>query len=188
MTSFYNEFELERLGLKKIGKNVKISKKSSIYQANEIEIGDNVRIDDFTVLSGKIKILNNVHIACYSAIFASDYNVIFEDFSGLSSRVTVYSSSDDYSGLSLTNPTVPNKYKNIKGKVIRFGKHSIIGASCVILPGAEIAEGVALGSMSLLNKKTESWSIYAGIPAEFIKKREKKVLELEKQYYEENLI
>ena len=54
--NYYSEKELKRLGFKKIGKKVKISKKSSIYYPKNISIGDYSRIDDFAVISGKIKI------------------------------------------------------------------------------------------------------------------------------------
>ena len=39
MSNFYNEVELKNLGLKSYGENVLISKKCSIYGAENIEIG-----------------------------------------------------------------------------------------------------------------------------------------------------
>ena len=70
MNSFYSNEELKQLGLKSFGKNVLISKKCSIYGADKISIGNNVRIDDFCILSGKIVIGNYVHISAYSALYA----------------------------------------------------------------------------------------------------------------------
>jgi len=55
--AYYTEEQLQNLGFKYIGKNVKISDKASIYNCDQIEIGDNSRIDDFCVVSGKIKIV-----------------------------------------------------------------------------------------------------------------------------------
>ena len=72
MDSFYSQNELLELGFKKIGTNVLISKKSSIYNAQNIEIGDNVRIDDFCLLSGTIKLGNYIHIGAYSALYLVD--------------------------------------------------------------------------------------------------------------------
>ena len=63
--AFYTEEELHHLGFKALGKNVKISKRASIYNPELIEIGDHSRIDDFCVLSGKIRIGRNVHIAVF---------------------------------------------------------------------------------------------------------------------------
>lgn len=48
---FYTREELERIGFKSIGENVLISDKTSIYSPQNISIGNNVRIDDYCVLS-----------------------------------------------------------------------------------------------------------------------------------------
>lgn len=102
-----------------------------------------------------------------------------QDFSGLSSRCVIYAESDDYSGKTLTNPTVPEEYQElIEGKVI-LRKHVIIGSGTTILPGVEIGEGSAVGSMSLVNKTLDAWGIYAGIPCQYKKERSKKLLEAE---------
>lgn len=181
MSSFYTEEELKKIGFKSMGENVLVSKKASIYGPERISLGNNVRIDDFTFLSGNIQIDDYVHISAYSSLVAGNQLIHMKDFSGLSSRVTVYAVSDDYSGKHLTNPTVPNEYKCIYGKDIIFEKHSIIGTNSVILPGAYIAEGVSIGAMSLLTKETEAWGIYAGIPAKRIKNRDRTLLELIKK-------
>lgn len=169
----------------KIGKNVVISMKASIYNPDNIEIGDNVRIDDFCILSGGSGLIigNNVHIACYSALFAGA-GIIMEDFSGLSARVTLYSESDDYSGETLTNPTIPMKYKKINRGQIILRKHCIIGVNSTVLPGVIIGEGTSVGAYSLVKSNCEPWSIYAGIPAKRIKGRKKNMLELEKRFFE----
>ena len=49
--AYYTEEQLNQLGFKYIGENVKISDKASIYNHDQIEIGDNSRIDDFCVIS-----------------------------------------------------------------------------------------------------------------------------------------
>lgn len=181
MSSFYEREELEQLGFKKLGEDVLISKKTSIYSPGKMEIGNHVRIDDFCFLMGEISIGNHVHIAPYSNLVAGDAGIVMEDFSGVSSRVSIYAVSDDYSGEFMTNPTVPAEYTNvIKGKVT-IERHSIIGASSVVLPGVVIREGSSCGSMTLVNKSTEEWSINVGIPFRKIGDRSKKLLEKEQQ-------
>jgi len=181
-TSFYTEEELKGVGFAKIGKNVLISRKASIYSPELIEIGNNVRIDDFCILSGKIKIGNYVHIAAGCYLFAGDAGIELNDFSGLSSRVAIYAVSDDYSGDFLTNPTVPEEYRHvIKGKVV-LGKHVLVGSGTTILPGVFIDEGAAIGAMSLVSKNIGSWKIAVWIPARVINDRSKKLLELERKF------
>ena len=131
-TSFYSEDELKKIGFKSYGKNFLLSKNTQIYGASNMVIGDNVRIDDFCVISGKVTIGNYVHIAVNCAVFAGSTGVVFEDFTGLSSRSAIYAESDDYSGEYLTNPTVSEKYKHIiKGQVV-IGKHVVIGCNPVV--------------------------------------------------------
>ncbi len=185
-TSFYTKEELEKIGFKMTGHNVLISQKASIYGASKICIGNNVRVDDFCILSGNITLGNNVHLAAYSALYGGDAGIQIDDFANISSRVCIYAVSDDYSGYTMTNPTVPEKYKHIQNESVYIGKHVIIGSGCTILPGVTLAEGTALGAMSLCKISTEEWKIYAGIPARIIKDRRKELLDLEREYLNEN--
>ena len=172
MNSFYSIDELKEIGSKEIGDNVLISRKSSIYGAKNISIGNNVRIDDFSILSGNISIGNYVHIAAGVMIFAGEEGVVLEDFVGVSSRTAIYAVTDDYSGDALTNPMVPDEYRNIIGGKVILKKHAV-------------GEGASVGSMSLINKNIEDFTINVGIPAKFIKKRNNKMLLLEKQLIDE---
>lgn len=46
-----------------------------------------------------------------------------------------------------------------------------ICAKAVVLPGVKCQEGAVLGAAAVASKDLESWSVYAGSPAKFIKKR-----------------
>ncbi|MDR1699135.1 MAG: acyltransferase [Prevotellaceae bacterium] len=177
MTSFYSEKELLELGLKSFGRNVFISRKCSIYSPAKISIGDNVRIDDFCVLSGEIALGNNIHIAAYCALYGA-FGIEMEDYTGLSPRCTVFSATDDFSGDYLISPMVDKSKTNVTGGKVLIKKYSQIGANCVIFPGVTIEEGCAVGTMSLINRSLEGWGIYAGIPAKRIKDRKKGLLKL----------
>ena len=90
MSSFYSEEELRQIGLKRFGKNVLISRKASIYSPEEIEIANDVRIDDFCVLSGKISIGSNIHISVYTGLFGGKSGIYLSDFTTISSRCMLY--------------------------------------------------------------------------------------------------
>jgi len=182
MNSFYSKKELVEIGFRSIGENVLISKKVSIYGASKITIKNNVRIDDFVILSGKIEIGNFIHVAAYSALFAGDEGIFLKDFSNISSRVSIYAISDDFSGLSLTNPMVSDDYKQLEKGRVMIDRHVVIGASSIVLPNVVIGEGVAIGSMSLINEPLDSWGVYIGVPARRIKERSKRLLQLEKEF------
>lgn len=180
--TFYSAEELKELGLKKYGYNVLISRNAILYNPEFLEIGNNVRIDDFTTISGRVILGDYIHIAQFCGLYGGSEGIMMDDFSGLSSRVVIYATSNDYSGESMTNPTVPEKYKvTDKNMAVFLQKHVIIGAACVILPGVTIGEGSSVGALSLCSKSLEAWGIYAGSPAKRIKERSSKLLELEEK-------
>lgn len=187
LNSFYNSYELRELGLKGLGENVLISNKVSIYGAKNIIIGNNVRIDDFCILSGNITIGSYIHIAAYTALYGGDKGIVVEDFANLSSRISVYSISDDYSGETMTNPMIPDKFKNVQSEEVIIKTHVIIGSGCVVLPGVVLKEGSSFGAMTLINRSSEPWSINAGIPFKKIRSRSKNVLKLEQDFKRECL-
>lgn len=178
ITSFYKEEELKQLGLKSYGKNVLISRKCSIYSPYNISIGNNVRIDDFCILSGNITLRNYVHISAYCALYGGESGIEFMDYSGISARGTIYAESDDFSGNSMTNPMLPTEKRNvIKGKVI-VEEYVQIGAHSIVMPNVIIRQGCAIGAMSLVNHSLDEWGIYASVPAKRIKERSRKLLDL----------
>ena len=186
MNDFYSAEELKLIGFRKIdGEHIYISKKASIYGADKISLGDYVRIDDFCILSGRIEIGNYIHIAAYSALYGGTEGIFIEDFANISSRVSIYSISDDYSGNSMTNPMVPDQYKNVQSEPVYIRKHVIVGASSVILPGTELKECSAFGCFSMINHDSEAWSINTGIPFHKIKERNKEPEILERKFLSE---
>ena len=183
--SYYTEEELSEFGFKKIGINVRISSKASIYNPESIEIDDNSRIDDFCIISGKVNIGKYVHIAPYCLVAGGSEGITFDDFSGLAYSVQVFSQSDDYSGRTMTNPTIPSRYKKEIKKAVHISRHVIIGASSIIFPGVTVAEGCSVGAMSLVNKTTVPWGIYVGNPAKRVKSRRQDLLALETSFMSE---
>jgi acetyltransferase-like isoleucine patch superfamily enzyme len=185
-SSFYTPAELKKLTFKAIGKDVLISRYARIYSMKTIEIGSNVRIDDFCLLSGKIKIGNHIHISAYASLCAGENKgIVLEDFVNISERVAIFSKTDDFSGATLTNPTIPEKYKNVVEAEVIIKKHSIVGVGSAIMPGVILGEGSVVGARTFVKKSTEPWGVYVGAPARKIKDRKKDLLELEKQFLKE---
>ena len=180
--AFLSAEQLQQMEFKALGVDVLISDKASIYNPEQISIGDHSRIDDFCVVSGRVNIGRNVHIAVFCNVAGGTEGVTLDDFSGLAYGCQVFSQSDDYSGATMTNPTVPSQYKNEKKSPVKIGRHCILGTFAVVFPGVEIAEGTAVGAAAVVTKSTDEWSIYAGNPARRVKDRKKDLLELERDY------
>lgn len=184
MSNFLSEKELAEIGLKAYGKNVLIGRHVVLYSPGKLTLGDNVRIDDFTIISGKVTMGSYIHVSQFCGIYGGDEGIVMEDFSGLSAKCSVYAVSDDYTGHSMTNPMVPAKYKPTSiSKAVHIGKHAIVGCNSVVLPGVDIPEGAAVGSLSCVTRSLEPWSINIGIPAKKKSDRAKDILDLEKQFW-----
>jgi len=183
--NFYTNEEIKKIGFKHIGVNVLLSRKASIYGPSNISIGSNVRIDDFCILSGKIEIGDYVHIAPYTALTGGTAGIFISDFVNLSRKIEIFAISDDFTGETLNNPMVPDKYKNMTNAPVFIRKHVLMGPGSVVLPGVELSEGTLIGAMSFVNKSTIAWKVYAGIPAKPIKDRKKDSLKLEQEFLRE---
>lgn len=154
-------------------RNIRIHKTAVLVETSGWEFGHNIRIDPMVVIScADLRIGRHVHVAVGSSIIGAEA-VRIGDFANLSGGVRVYTSSDDYSGESLTNPTVPRDMSNVHHAPVWIGAHAILGASAVVLPGTNIGDGVALGALSLASGVLDKWTIYAGVPAKRIKERKK---------------
>jgi len=182
--SFYGSKELESMGFQHVGEGAQVSSKASLYGVDRISLGARCRIDDFCILSageGGIMIGRHVHIAAMCTLIGKG-KIEVCDFAGISGRVSVYSSNDDYSGSCLTNPTVPEEFRRTDNRDVTIGRHAIVGAGSVVLPGVTIGEGAAVGALSLVNRSLEPFGVYAGRPAKHIKERSRALLDAEQRF------
>lgn len=178
--SFYSRNELLDLGLAAVGSNVLISRKASIYSPSTLTVGNNVRIDDFCILSGIITLGSNIHIAAFCALYGK-FGISMADYTGLSPRSTIFSATDDFGGNFLISPMVSDEFTNVVGGLVALEKFVQVGAGSIIMPKVTLGEGSATGSMTLVNKSLEPWIIYTGIPAKPMKPRQKGLLDMVKR-------
>lgn len=177
--------EVIALGFKHVGVGVRISSKASIYDCDRIEIGDYSRIDDFCVISGLVSLGKYVHVTAQCLLAGGSPGLEVGDFSAFAYGVKIFTQSDDYSGATMCTPAIPRKFKSETFLRTTVGRQVIVGTGTVVLPGANIAEGCAIGAMSLLHKPTESWGIYTGVPATRMRDRKKTLLDLEAEFLRE---
>jgi acetyltransferase-like isoleucine patch superfamily enzyme len=185
--AYLSREQILHCGFLSVGDNVLISDKASIYDPEHISIGENSRIDDFCVLAGNISIGHNVHITAFCNIAGGRAGVAIGDFATFAYGCHVIAQTDDYSGHTMTNSTVPAEYKNETSLHTVIGKFSILGAGSIVLPGAHIAEGVSAGAGSVFTKPTDPWTIYVGVPARAMKPRKRDLLLLAQEYQNDSI-
>lgn len=176
-TSFYTDYELSELGFRSVGINVLISRKASFYNINCMHVGNNVRIDDYCILSGEIELGSNIHIGAYSALYGS-MGIVLKDNTGISPRCSLFSAMDDFGGDFLIGPMQLEQLTNVTGSQIILNEYSHCGSNCTVFPGVIFEEGSVSGAMSLINKTLPAWTISVGIPARVIRERSRNLLHL----------
>ena len=82
--TFLTQDALTAVGFRSLGRNVKISDKASISDAERISIGDNTRIDDFCVVRGAVTIGPYVHFAVFCNLVGGRARITIGDFAGVS--------------------------------------------------------------------------------------------------------
>lgn len=184
MIGYFSDVELVDLGFGSLGENVRISKTSTLYNRSQIHIGNNVRIDNFCVVamsgSSTLRIGNYVQISAY-CFMNGLCDLLLEDYVTLAPAVRVFTSSDDYSGACMTNALVPEPFRRTISGRVTLRKHTIIGTASTILPGVELGEGTAVGAYSLVKETSEAFTVIAGVPAVFKKRRSRGLLDEERK-------
>jgi acetyltransferase-like isoleucine patch superfamily enzyme len=184
--SFLTQAELLDLGFAWLGSNVLLHPTTVWVDCSKISLGNHVRIDPFCVVSitARISIGSYVHVGSHCSLSGAG-GLVMDDFSCLSHGVKLFSSRDDFSGLAMTNASVPDDLRQVTSEEVRIGRHVVVGAGSVIMPGVTIGEGCAVGALSFVDVSLEPWGIYAGVPARRIRDRQRDLLSLEAKLREE---
>jgi acetyltransferase-like isoleucine patch superfamily enzyme len=180
----YSDDELVALGLGRVGRNVRLDRTALILNPAGVYIGDDVRIDAFCLVSAfgaGVSVGRHVHIAAGVYIFGGG-GVTIDDFAGVSARSIIYSTNDDYSGDYLTGPTLPREFTSVTTAPVHIGRHAVVGAGSVILPGVAFGEGSVCGALSLVKHSVSPFTVVAGTPAREVKSRSRRLLELEREF------
>jgi dTDP-4-amino-4,6-dideoxy-D-glucose acyltransferase len=182
-SEFLSRDVLETLGFARLGEDVLIHSTAVIVDCSKISLGSRVRIDPYVIIStrGGVEFGNNVHVGGHS-VLAGHGAIHFDDFVNISHYVGIYTSNEDLSGRTLSNPTVQWRVKTARTASISFGRHSAVGAGSLVFPGARFTEGSVLGAMSRVGRPLRPWTNYAGIPARRMRERRRDVLMCEQEY------
>jgi galactoside O-acetyltransferase len=169
--------ELLAMGFAAVGNHVFVSREATIVHPERVHLGSMVRIDPFSLIIARqpVRIGSHVHLGSSVTLNAAA-EIAIGDFSGVSAGTKVFTTDDDYGGDFLTGPTVDPRLTNITTAPVVLEEHCIVGANCVILPGAVLEQGAAVGALSLIKGRLDAWTIYGGTPAKKLKERSRALL------------
>ncbi|HOD61959.1 MAG TPA: acyltransferase [Bacilli bacterium] len=175
---------------KSLGENATIYSLAKILYPENISIGAESVVDDFVFMYGAgkgIQIGKFCHITA-RCIIESGGLLEIGDFSTIAYSGIVMASSDDYKGNCLTGlGKFGEKYRTLYNLDTKIGRHVLVGAGSIILPGVTIGDGCSVGAGSLVTKDLPPWSLCYGSPCRVIEQKKSKEirLQMEKEFLQE---
>lgn len=168
----WNEEIKKELG--SCGKNVFIGHNVIFTQPQNVHLGDNVRIDPFTLITCKLRTGNNVQITAYSMLGGSYNSVIMGDWTFIGYGSKLFTASEDYSGKFGPVNEYWGNGRVFKGDII-LNDFSGIASDVIVFPGVELPKGCCIGAKSLVhtNSTLSKWNVFVGNPLEHFKARDK---------------
>jgi len=158
----------------RVGKDVQIFYWALILKPEAIELGDSVRIDDYSRIEGGmgVRIGKYVHIASFASILGGGRAEI-GDFCGIAQGARLITGMG-HPFEDMFPVTLPSEdpYHRMRGKIV-MGNYSFVAANAVILPNITIGEGALVGAGAVVTKDVPPWTIVGGVPARIIGKRKK---------------
>ncbi len=157
-----------------------ISKNIRLRVPDHFEIGDYSIVDDFCYFSTKVLVGKCSHISSGCTVAGGrERQFTLGNYSSLGAGANVFCVSDEFvNDLGCIIPGLPDaatiKENLIEGDVV-FEDCTILGPNCVCLPQNTIPEGTVIGALSFVpaNFRFEPWTVYAGIPIQRIRARNK---------------
>ncbi|MGH6678845.1 MAG: acyltransferase [Bradyrhizobium sp.] len=149
-SAYYTADELMALGCTAVGNCVSVSRLARFY-GYEGTLGHRVRIDDFTIIKGRVDIGSFVHVSAFCLLGGTGGRLMFGDFSTTAAYVGIYTASDDYASPLLTNSVVPVDLKRGIAGDVTIGRSVVIGSHCVVLPGAVVEDYATVGALCIVN-------------------------------------
>ena len=152
------------------GDNCWIMKNSIIRTKNEFLFANNVIIATNCAIfsreggyEGVLEVGYGTHIGDNTIIDVSDNLVIGAEVA-IGPKCVIYTHDHDYS------KSEKAAWKGgVISKPVAIKQYAWIGSGVTLLPGIEIAERSVIGAGAVVTKKTESNSIYGGVPAKKIR-------------------
>jgi dTDP-4-amino-4,6-dideoxy-D-glucose acyltransferase len=174
MTFNLSAEELAEVGFASLGSDVRIDRRAALFNPSAIYVGSHVRVDAFAVLAGgrePLRIGSFVHVGASCYVSAGSGGIEIGDFTTLAPRVAVHGTSDDYLDGSLTGGIVPQELAENTSNLVRIGRHVIVGSGSVILPGVDLGEGAAVGSLTTVKGAVLRGAVVAGSPMRVVRQR-----------------
>lgn len=89
--------------------------------------------------------------------------IVIEEFATISQDAELCGGSHD----------IDDVHDQLVTRPIHIGRQAWVAAGAFVGPGVKLGEGAVIGARGVTMKSLEPWKVYAGNPAQFIRKRKK---------------
>lgn len=140
-----------------------VSPRAEVELSPRLTIGEGSQVGSFTKIKatdGDLTIGREVHIGTCCFISAEAGGVTIGDHSMISPNVCIVGNDYRYDRLD-----VPVQKQEKTSKGIRIGRDVWIGAGCVVMDGAEIADHCIVSPNSVVSGRLEAGAVAQGMPA-----------------------
>lgn len=169
--------------LKKMGRNVFLDLGVTIWQPENVEIGDGAHIDTYvTILGGaeghgSVRIGKYVHVASY-CVLSGRGGVSLGDYCAVAAGSKLYSGSNYHTHpdrpdgpLLSMSAASPLSMQYVQENPVAIGEYSFISLNTVVLPGVTVGKAAVIGAGSVVTGDIPPFTIAVGAPAKVVKQR-----------------
>ena len=168
------------------GNNVYIGHNVIFTNPKQVYLGDNTRIDPFTLITTGLKTGNNIQICSHSVLGGgSSHSIQLGNWCFIGYGSKLFCASEDYSGDHGPVNEFWGNNKIFRGD-IKINDYAGIASDVILFPKVVLPEGCTIGAKSLVHTKNElsEWSVWLGNPLKFHKSRNKdKIIELSQNFH-----
>ena len=172
---YLTEPELRGRGIG-FGKNFQLHRLAHIVNAHKLSVGDDVRIDAFTVITcghGGVSIGDKSHISSHVLLVAGERGIKMGFNTNIAAGGKIYAASDDFSGKGLIGSTMEMASRYIREGEVVMENYSCVGVNSVMMPGTILKWGSVLLANSVLTGDSIACAMMSGVPAKMVKMRDK---------------
>jgi acetyltransferase-like isoleucine patch superfamily enzyme len=150
------------------GNGVRIGRGALFVHPETFQIGNGVVIGDQAILQGRFDgtcvIADRVWIGPQSYFDARD--LVIEEYVGWGPGAKVLGS--EHTGVPADVPIIETA---LEIRPVRIGAWADIGVNAIILPGVTVGKGAIDGAGAVVTGDVEPFSVVAGVPARFLRRR-----------------
>jgi acetyltransferase-like isoleucine patch superfamily enzyme len=155
--------------VRRLGNGLTVGRGVTFRHPETFAIGDGVFLGEHAVIQGRIdgECTIGDHVWIGPQAFLDARSLVIEEYVGWGPGAKVLGST--HTGVPADVPVIQT---DLEIKPVRIGAWSDIGVNAVILPGVTVGRGAIVGAGAVVTTDVEPWSIVAGVPARFIRRRD----------------